>query len=169
MSTAAVPRPGRRIPDTWFRASPVSSTMVFLHSRNRSEVATPPGCRRLGWFILPPFQRPPVWTLDQKIRFVESAWMGLPLGEYIWNDAMGTPYDQWLLDGQQRITALYEYMADGFPVYGHLFSELGVVDHRIWDMTTAFPSLKTNLRDEALLRDVYDRLAYGGTPHEPKA
>lgn len=158
----------RRIPDSWFRASAMSTVMSFLQSRTREEAPTPPGCRRLGWFVLPPFQRPPVWTLEQKVRFVESAWLGLPIGAFIWNEAYGTRFDQWLLDGQQRITAILEYTADTFPVFGYHFSELTEVDHRGWDMAVAFPCLKTNIADEAQLRDVYDRLAYGGTPHEPK-
>ena len=36
-------------------------------------------------------------------------------------------------------------------------------------MSVQFPCLRTHLTDEAKLRDVYDRLAYGGTPHDPKA
>lgn len=159
----------RLIPDTWFQASSLSTTMDFIIPRPGRELRRPlrEGERQAGWFILPPFQRPSVWTQEQKVRFVESAWMGLPLGVYIWNEAYGTRFDMWLLDGQQRISALIEYMADGFPVYGRLFSELTEVDHRIWEMSTAFPCLRTNLRDEAQLRDVYERLAYGGTPHDP--
>jgi hypothetical protein len=29
--------------------------------------------------------------------------------------------------------------------------------------------VETNIADPAICRDVYDRLAYGGTPHEPNA
>lgn len=159
----------RKIPDSWFQASALSTTMDFLISRShRDPGALEEGQRQVGWFILPNFQRPPVWTLEQKARFIESAWMGLPLGVFIWNEDIGGRYDQWLLDGQQRVGAIMEYMDDAFPVFGHRFSELTVVDHRLWGMSVAFPSLRTNLRDEAQLRDVYDRLAYGGTPHEPK-
>jgi hypothetical protein len=88
---------------------------------------------------------------------------------FVWNDAMGTRFDQWLLDGQQRVGAVLAYMADEFPVMGHRFSELTDIDHRRWDMSVSFPCRITNLQDEAALRDVYDRLAYGGTPHKPKA
>lgn len=166
---SAIVRAGRLIPDTWFQASSMATTMSFVTSSSRKLARTlEPGERSIGWFTLPDFQRAPVWTEAQKIRFVESCWIGLPIGAFIWNDAPGTPFDQWLLDGQQRITAVMEYVADAFPVLGHRFSELTEVDYRIWDMAVAFPCLKTNLRNEAQLREVYDRLAYGGTPHEPK-
>lgn len=163
----------RKIPDTWFQASPLATTMVFFDSESRRSTAKArrllDGERRLGYFILPPFQRPLVWTIEQKIRFIESAWMRLPLGVFIWNEAPGTRFDMWLLDGQQRVSAILQYVSDGFPVFGHRFSELTEVDRRIWDLVVGFPCLRTNLRSMVQARDVYDRLAYGGTPHEPKS
>lgn len=162
----------RYMPDSWFRAQTRQTTMAFI--RERSSYRQAPlreGERQLGWFVLPPFQRPPVWTAAQKERFIESCWMGLPIGVFIYNrtDNMHSPYDAWLLDGQQRVTAVLEYMADDFPVMGFRYSELTEVDRRRWEMTTGFACMETNLTDEDQLRDVYDRLAYGGTPHEPKA
>jgi hypothetical protein len=160
----------RRIPTSWFQASPLATTMMFLAPGSRTqERDLAPGERRVGWLILPDFQRPPVWTAAQRARFIESAWMGLPIGVFVWNDAPDTPYHQWLLDGQQRVTAVIDYMADAFPVFGYRFSELTVVDHRKWDMMIGFPCLKTSLTDRSALREVYDRLAYGGTPHDPSA
>lgn len=161
----------RRIPDTWFQANGRETTMDYLmisSARRRRPLGE--GEREVGWFILPPFQRPPVWTVEQKARFVESCWMKLPVGVFIYNRTRNPdgPFSNWLLDGQQRITALYDYMADAFPVFGCLFSELTEVDLRFWGMGTKFPCLETNLEDEDILREVYDRLAYGGTPHEPK-
>jgi hypothetical protein len=159
----------RLIPDSWFQASGRDTTMAFMdrgHRHLRGELR--PGERRLGWFVLPDFQRPPVWTESQRVRFIESCWMRLPIGVFVYNEAPGTRFDQWLLDGQQRVGAVLSYMADEFPVFGHRFSELTVVDHRIWDMSVSFPCRVTNLRDEGLLREVYDRLSYGGTPHEPR-
>lgn len=164
--------PARLIPDTWFRASTHQTTMCFLQSEaQRRSAPLREGERRLGWFVLPPFQRPPVWTLAQKVRFIESCWMGLPIGVFIFNrtEDYDSPFDGWLLDGQQRVTAVLEYMADAFPVLGHTYSELTEIDRRRWTMTTSFPCMQTNLDDEAQLREVYDRLAYGGTPHEQPA
>ena len=161
----------RKIPETWFRASGQHTTMAFLNAASQERYAPlREGERRLGWFVLPAFQRPPVWTREQQVRFVESCWLGLPIGAFIYNrtEDMNSPHDGWLLDGQQRVTAVLAYMADEFPVMGHLFSELTEADLRRWSMGVAFPSMVTNIDDEAQLRDVYDRLAYGGTPHEPK-
>lgn len=161
----------RLIPESWFRASGRETAMAFMNVQAARRTAPLlEGERELGWFVLPPFQRPPVWTRAQQVRFIESCWMGLPIGVFIFNrtNDAGGRFENWLLDGQQRVTAVLAYMADEFQVYGHSFSELTEVDHRIWDMSTSFPCKITNINDEAMLREVYDRLAYGGTPHEPK-
>lgn len=160
----------RKIHRSWFAASTRQTTMAILRSGSQErDQPIEPGDRALGWFVLPPFQRPPVWTQAQQIRFVESCWLGLPIGVVIYNRTRyGSRFDNWLLDGQQRVTALLAYMADAFPVMGYRFSELSKVDHRYWDMGTSFPMAETCIEDEAQLREVYDRLAYGGTPHEPK-
>lgn len=123
----------------------------------------------LGYRI-PPFQRPLVWTTEQKIRFVESAWLGLGLGTWCANKvesrhpSKAHPFDRWLIDGQQRLSALDEYWDDGFPVFGHLWSGLTVLDHRRFE-SRSFGVMQTHLKDEAMLRDLYDRLNFGGTPH----
>jgi hypothetical protein len=125
------------------------------------------GERELSWFVLPNFQRPPVWSRAQQVKFVESCWIGLPIGVIVYNRSrrIDSPYDNWLLDGQQRITALVDYMNDAFPVFGYLFSELTVVDRRMWSMSVALPLAETQSEDPAQLEDIYNRLAYGGTPH----
>lgn len=161
----------RKIPSTWFRAHTMMTVMEFIRPSGHRRRAAPirDGERELSWLVLPPFQRPAVWSLAQKIRFVESAWMRLPLGVFIWNRGeYGNPYENWLLDGQQRVTALLDYMGDSFSVYGFRYSELSEADQRSWEMSTGFHCMVTDLEDEDQLREIYDRLAYGGTPHEPK-
>lgn len=161
--------PSRRIPETWFRSQARATTMAFISSDAQArDTPLTTGERQLGWFVLPPFQRPPVWSRAQQIRFVESCWMGLPIGAFVYNRTQKDgPFDSWLLDGQQRVTSVLAYMDDAFPVFGLKFSEIGTADVRRWGMSISFPSMETNLEDEAQLRDVYDRLAYGGTAHDP--
>jgi hypothetical protein len=163
------------MPRPWFSANTISSTMAFIMpDKNAGQERSIPlgdGERELGWFILPPFQRPPVWTEAQKIRFIESAWSGLPLGVFVFNrpEHHNHPYENYLLDGQQRIGAVIDYVTDMFPVFGHKFSDLHDQDMRRWHMAVGFTCLQTRLTDLGEIREVYDRLAYGGTAHEPKA
>jgi hypothetical protein len=140
-----------RMPHTWFAPQQRQYTIEHGFMPRRE-------------FILPPFQRGAVWTLEQDTAFIESVWMGLPIGNYCHNRAPGSPFDGWLLDGQQRWTALRRYVNGVFPVHGRHFSELHTQD-RNYFMFQPFTCLETSITDEDLLREVFERLAYGGTPN----
>ena len=123
----------------------------------------------IGRFVLPPFQRPAVWSSDQKVRFVESIWLGYEIGRYVIYQPHNPTYSRFtdaLIDGQQRIRTILEYVAGGFPVFGYRYTELPLIDRRAFDFGTIFPKseIKHTL-SEAELRDIYNRLNYGGTPH----
>ena len=115
-------------------------------------------------FVIPPFQRGLVWTLDQSTRFIESIWMQLPIGSYSLNRAPDSPFDNWLLDGQQRWHAIRKYVSGAFPAQGLRFPDLHIADSRSF-LRHPFNCLETNYEDEATLRDIFERLAYGGTPN----
>jgi len=155
----------------WFTASPCNFAigMLLMDPVTSSMGRVMPlqeGERRLGWFILPAFQRPAVWTRQQQVLFIESIWAGLPIGVWIYNrlENQNSQWDGVLLDGQQRIGAILAYVNNEFRVHGYLWSELTDIDRRCFAMFH-FASLETHIDDEARLRDIYNRLAYGGTPH----
>jgi len=140
----------------------ISSTAPY-----RDEFAE--GERVLGKFILPPFQRPPVWNREQQVRLVESIWLELPIGIYIYNQIstpLNHPCDGWLIDGQQRVTAILEYVNDTFSVFGYKYSELDRREQRAFEMKS-FPCVILEMTDSNELEEIYMRLAYGGTPHDP--
>lgn len=123
------------------------------------------GERYLGAFIVPPFQRPPVWTEEQKVRLIESLFMGLPVGAIVYNQVeYDSPCDRWLLDGQQRVTAITEFMRGEFRVNGWRYPDLPNMEQRHLERI-GIGVIETRIRGEAECRDIYDRLAYGGTPH----
>jgi hypothetical protein len=121
-------------------------------------------------YPLPPFQRDLVWTQAQEVAFVESAWLGLPLGTFCvheidWEgNAKPKPFSGWLIDGQQRLTALERYWCDEFPIMGFYWSELNRREKRRFEQVK-FTHYQPSLRDESAVRDLYNRLALGGTPH----
>lgn len=78
--------------------------------------------RRDGRWIIPDFQRPLVWTEEQKIRFVESLILGLPVGEYTLHKTPDFKYE--VLDGQQRWDAIFCYVDGKFPVFGLYYGQL---------------------------------------------
>jgi hypothetical protein len=163
----------RVMPQPWFRAQ-VSARCIaeiarFYNIHEPYRVAnTDIGERQLGPFVLPNFQRPPVWTRTQQIKLLESIWDGLPIGSYVYNlSGLDHPCDGWLLDGQQRITAILAYVAGEFPVYGYRFPDLDIVE-RCGFMNQPIGTMQTGILSMGECREVYDRLAYGGTPHDQK-
>lgn len=119
--------------------------------------------RRDGRILIPEYQRPLVWTLEQKVRFMESLILGLPIGEYTVHK--NADFQLELLDGQQRWNAIFGYCDDEFAVFGLKFSELTQHSSERGILGRTFPcrqmeGLTLDQRIEA-----YNRLAYGGTPH----
>lgn len=137
--------------------------MGYEHPPHRAPVE---GERVLGTFILPPFQRPPVWTEAQQVSFIESLWLKLPVGAYTVNYKQGAPTDCWLLDGQQRWTAIIAYTQNAFRVFGHFYDELPMVDVRGFEFGMPMARLQTSTASVEKCQEIYNRLAYGGTPHE---
>jgi hypothetical protein len=121
-------------------------------------------------FPLPSFQRDLSWTLDQEVMFIESMWLGLPLGSFIhhymdWEiGGAAKEFSGWLIDGQQRLSTIQRYWEDKFKVFGLNYSELSKSEVRRF-MSIKFSHYESALQDEAKIRDLYNRVAFGGTPH----
>ena len=131
-----------------------------------------PSERRLMNLTLPPWQRPEVWSADQKRRFVEGIWLGLGTGYYVvhgsdWDEAGSPkPMSGWLLDGQQRISALRDFLSGEMVIFGDVrFTEMSVPD-QLRFKRRPFPCHELDYTDnEDTLKELYDRLNFGGTPH----
>lgn len=132
-------------------------------------------------YALPSFQRDLVWTCEQKTKFVLSIWSGVDLGTYLVNDLWEfcstngefTHYRAFsgaLLDGQQRLTTIQEYITNAFPVpddngIPRYWRELGRVERRRFCQVT-FTKATISSWDEDTLRRAYDLRAFGGTAHK---
>ncbi len=135
-----------------------------------------PGQTWIAGYVLPPFQRDFCWTLEQQVKLIESAARRLPLGTWTYNSAPdsartvidGKTYshytDLWLIDGQQRITSLIRFFEDAFPVFGCYWSQVPKIEKRRFLMQP-FTAFELNTDDEAFLRETYNALNFGGTPH----
>jgi uncharacterized protein with ParB-like and HNH nuclease domain len=119
-----------------------------------------------GAIKIPDFQRALVWTESQKIRFMESLILDLPIGEYCLHESEDQ-LEYEVLDGLQRWSAIEGYFADEFPVFELKYSELNrrtkiFLDQRV------FPVRMVKGLNYDQRKSVYCMLAYGGTPHEPR-
>lgn len=162
----------RRMPKRIDLGRHYSTTMIGPMMRHRdwqraSNELNPHALRTVMGFCLPTWQRGFVWTLAQQIAFIESAWRGLSLGTYTYNQSgLGSPFDNLLIDGQQRMHAIQCYLHDDFPVFGWHWSEVTIVDRRAWEMTVHFNSYVTETENEDYLKCYYNLTNFGGTAHK---
>lgn len=126
---------------------------------------------------LPPWQRDLKWGVEQSQRFITSIWTGVPLGSYLLTEAELEPGHKvvfqrlanCVLDGQQRLFALEQYLTDAIAVPDRhgmeaRWSDLEAVEQR-WFSHRTFERGTAPLRSEAELTRIYNLLNYGGTPH----
>lgn len=132
-----------------------------------------PGERLLLSLALPPWQRPEVWTQSQKIAYVEGLFLGFGAGTYVVNgsdwgqDGERLPKAGWILDGQQRISALRDFVQNGLVIFDDVvFGDLTEPQRQRF-MRKPFVRFELDYtEDDAVLREIYDRLNFGGTAHE---
>lgn len=168
-----------RIPEALNQGEQLQTTIQYLHSHYRdfrlnqekgAALDTVEAERYACGFPIPPFQRDQVWTHAQEVAFLESVWLRLPIGTFThhkmdWRGNQARPFSGWLIDGQQRLTTIERYWEDRIPVFGFYWSELNKVEQRrFWSVP--FPHFQPALWDEVAIRDLYNRLALGGTPHQ---
>jgi uncharacterized protein with ParB-like and HNH nuclease domain len=118
------------------------------------------------YFKIPNFQRPLVWTQQQKIKLIESLWIGVPIGTYTVSESDNPALDRLLIDGQQRINAIKEYVNNEFKVYGLFYSEVTTehTDRKFYNCQ--FPCYVTQSDDIDYLKNYYNIMNFGGTPHK---
>lgn len=115
------------------------------------------------------FQRENIWNKQRKAELVESVLMGLPLPIFYFNqDKYGRLI---VVDGRQRLTALFEYMDDKFALdklkilpemNGLKFSELSsVMSGKIEDFQLQAHVILPPTPDRIKF-DIFDRVNRGG-------
>lgn len=144
----------------------------YLLSSGTHATTTSGAERQLLCWVIPPWQRAEVWTDHQKQRFIEGVFLGLGTGYYVVNqpdwDSNGTlPMSGWLIDGQQRLTAIRDFVAGGVSIFdGIRYEDLSKADRLKRFAHVVFPCFEIEYQaDESQLRELYDRLNFGGTSH----
>lgn len=116
------------------------------------------------------FQREDVWKTKQKIELIESVLMGLPLPIFYFNqDKKGVLI---VVDGRQRLTALFSYMNDEFKLsdlkilpkkFEKKFSELDPVDQTKLEDYQIQAHVILPPTPERVKFDIFDRVNRAGT------
>ena len=115
----------------------------------------------------PPFQHGLVWSHQQRVAFIESILDGLPLPALFINEMPYNhpryPSQEVVVDGQQRINAVVDFMQDKFRVRGELWSEQDKTFKRVFCITEGTCTSITTRYNT--LRELYVRLLTTGTIH----
>lgn len=162
------------IPEPLLSGSVRQYTMGHL-ARIREGDNEPEG-RTLLNLTLPTWQRSEVWDIRKKRRFIEGIYLGFDPGIYVVNGeefekgGKPRPFSGWLLDGQQRLTALRDYLQGELVIFDKVaFPELSLPDRRKF-LNRPFSCRELDYcDDEDILLEIYDRLNYGGVTHEISA
>lgn len=128
--------------------------------------------RQLLGLTLPRWQRPVSWDEARQVQFIEGVFLGFGCGYYVINGSdwgpggEAKPMSGWLLDGQQRITAIREFVEGRLTVFGDVtFASLDRAE-RLRFLREPFPCVELEYQDsEEKLKTLYARLAFGGVPH----
>lgn len=130
------------------------------------------GERALLNLVLPPWQRPEVWDGARKRRFVEGIFLGLGTGFYVvtemdWDASGRKAMSGWLLDGQQRLSALRDFCQGRIEIFdGVRFGDLDLPTLRRRFLHVVFPCIELPYTDdERSLKELYARLNFSGVPH----
>lgn len=135
----------------------------------------------LGLEMDPDFQRAHVWTLAQRVAYVEHMLRGGRIGAEIITAHTGDlvldptipsgcryPYYA-LVDGKQRLRSLMDFVSDGFAV---LSSERRPQGYRYSELTPRFRRVSMSIRvlrvpmaTRADIIKLYLKINAGGTPH----
>lgn len=87
---------------------------------------------KYGIDLNPDYQRGNVWTSDQKVELIDSIFKNIDIGKFTvikrpWGPNPNEPTTQLLyemLDGKQRLTAIYEFFIGKFQYKGKYYFEL---------------------------------------------
>lgn len=129
--------------------------------------------RQILNLVLPRWQRPVCWSEKQQVKFLEGVCLGLTTGSYVINgrdyDKSGNdlPMSGWLLDGQQRITAIARFIQGEIAIFGSVrYSDLSIGERRRRFDNVIFPCIELEYQaDEEVLKELYRRLNFSGTAH----
>lgn len=158
------------------RATDITSLqhILFKHQNNKSDFdQSNRVIRHVCGYPVPDFQRDSVWTPEQQVRFIESVWLDLPIGTYTYhspdweNDDVATPkvMSGWLIDGQQRLTAIEKYLTNQLNVFGGTWDDLNAQQKGRF-LRSPFHCYEVTAFDEPAIRDMYNRMNFGGTAHQ---
>ena len=113
--------------------------------------------------IVPEYQRPLVWDDAQKELLIDSIMTNIPIGNVFLNQGR-KDLDYEIVDGQQRLIAIWDFYNNKFTWRGKFFKDLDKQYQAIFEhMTLATYITNYETRDEVI--ELYYRINWTGLEH----
>lgn len=168
-------QPSPRIPPRLFygqgMATPIGILVIQAEKGALAAANSDKSLRSVMGYPIPIWQRELEWSDDECESFIQSAYAGIFLGMFIYNDSFGRAknLNGLLIDGQQRLNAIERYVKGDLAVAGP-----DGVKYRWTDLTDEeqahFSRIPFNfevvqIHKEAELKNLYNLFNYAGKPH----
>ena len=111
---------------------------------------------------IPEYQRDLVWDQEKKEMLIESLMMNMPIGNIFLNERGYGDYE--LVDGQQRLDAIWSFYNNKFTWEGLFYKELPRKFKSRFDMGIVATYI-TKYKDKKKLIELYYRINWAGVPH----
>lgn len=109
-------------------------------------------------------QRGYVWTLEDKVRLIDSIFRGSDIGKFVMVKRE-FPFARYVIDGKQRINAIIGYMLGEYSYKGVYYRELSYRDRMSFDRhQIQFGEIKDNDITEKDLANIFLTLNTAGVP-----
>ena len=135
------------------------------------------------WDLSPAYQRGSVWPLANRVNLIESLVRDFPISAVYLNYRSETAEVAYCVDGKQRIETIWLFVTDQFAVPRDWFYDEDLHENArsketvFWSDLThktqldmrlhrALAAFYTSLPTEDAERELYNRVNYGGVPHE---
>ena len=139
--------------DTHFAVNYTDTDLVYYPSTIDSLLAK---YYDFGVDMCPDYQRDYVWTDEDKNYLLESVFLGLDIGKFVfvhnsdkkWHET-GFSYE--ILDGKQRLSTLLAFYENRLPYKGYYYNDLSAADRRAFrNLHVTFAELTTDDRNTIL-------------------
>lgn len=114
----------------------------------------------------PDYQRGWVWELEDEQKLIESIFNRIDIGKFVFiHMGYGADLMYEILDGRQRLTALYRFFTDQFTYKGYYYSELPwLLKHVFEDTSVAVAVTRKESLDEKSILNYFLKLNTSGKP-----
>ena len=103
----------------------------------------------------PSYQRGYVWSYSDKIAFIESVFMELELGRFIFRDISFNDIDEpctEIVDGKQRLQAILDFREGRLSYRGRYYRDMNTSDiRRFNNVTVSYCTLHEDITDKEVL------------------